>query len=301
MAKDVMKIFYYIIAHKNPQQLKLLVNTLQNAADIICIHIDANSDVNEFKTLIPETDNVFFIKNRESVFWGGWSQVKVTILGLNTFVKTDCNYFVPLSGQDFPIKKISDFKLFLYKNRDLNYLSICNCESSWRSTLIRVELFYFVDFFGRLRQNFKSMTRLIHIIESYLKKLQIFCHFKRKLPLPNILHGGSSWFIVNKVNAKIILEEIKNNNKLLKHFKYTVCPDELFFHTIISNTEIVKTVNQNNLRYIRFISGKSNPEIITSNEIFNLPENDFYFARKFDAELNPESIYILIDFINESK
>ena len=27
MAKDVMKIFYYIIAHKNPQQLKLLVNT----------------------------------------------------------------------------------------------------------------------------------------------------------------------------------------------------------------------------------------------------------------------------------
>ena len=28
MAKDVMKIFYYIIAHKNPQQLKLLVNKL---------------------------------------------------------------------------------------------------------------------------------------------------------------------------------------------------------------------------------------------------------------------------------
>ena len=301
MAQDVMKIFYYLIAHKNPQQLKLLVDSLKNNKDIICIHIDRRVDINEFKNVIPETENVYFLKQRENVYWAGWSQVKTTIIGLKKFVDSNCDYFVPLSGQDFPIKKLSDFRFFLEKNRNKNFITFSNCERDWQGALVRVKVYYFIDFFEKIRSKLKIIARVLHVIERVLNKSQLFLNVNRKLPSGYVLYGGSSWFNINHESAKIVLKEIENNKQLVNHFKYTVCSDEHFFYTIISKTKIVDTVIQNNLRYINFLPGKSNPEIISSMEVLSLPKNDFYFARKFDYELDSFSLDELYNFINESK
>ena len=300
MGEAVTKIFYYIIAHKNPKQLKLLIDVLNNDSDIICIHVDEKYEIQHFKCFIPESKNIFYINKRIKVYWGGWSQVKVTIKGLKNFVESNCDYFVPLSAQDLPIKKITDFKVFLSEHASINFIDYINCLESWKGAQSRSNIFYFKDFFEGLRHRFIEFVSIINSFEGLLNKVQRFFCIHRSLPKPYILHGGSSWFIINKNAGKSILKEIAKNSKLVNYFKYTECADEHFFQTLISASNLVNSVNKNNLRFTKFLEGKNNPELVSAKEIFSLSNDHLFFARKFDLDYDSNSLFEIINYTREN-
>ena len=72
-----MKIAYLILAHSDPNQLKRLVCALsvENKVSFF-IHIDARQDIKCFKKEVSYLTNVFFIKEREVIYWGGFSICK---------------------------------------------------------------------------------------------------------------------------------------------------------------------------------------------------------------------------------
>ena len=64
------KYAYLISAYTEPDTLVHLVNSLDNNADFF-IHIDKKTDLKKFQEPLLGKKNVYFVKDRVKVFWGG--------------------------------------------------------------------------------------------------------------------------------------------------------------------------------------------------------------------------------------
>lgn len=100
-----MKIAYLITAFGNYEHLNLLIKTLNDKNTMFFIHIDKKAEMP--KNL--HSDNIVFIK-RINVWWGGWSHLEAIINLTNEAVKYKFDYYILLSGTDYPIRPNS----FLY-------------------------------------------------------------------------------------------------------------------------------------------------------------------------------------------
>ncbi|HLG04204.1 MAG TPA: beta-1,6-N-acetylglucosaminyltransferase, partial [Bacteroidia bacterium] len=108
-----MKLTYIILAHRLPAQLARLVNALADENVNFAIHIDRKADEVAFRKAV-EANGIYWVNDRVDIYWGGFSQVQATFNSLeeamSQFPQTD--YFIYLSGQDFPIKSKLQLHLF---------------------------------------------------------------------------------------------------------------------------------------------------------------------------------------------
>jgi hypothetical protein len=68
-----MKIAYLILAHKNFEQLSLMVNQLAHPDVSFIIHIDAKAEESVVKENFNRNADVHILENRIAVNWGGFS------------------------------------------------------------------------------------------------------------------------------------------------------------------------------------------------------------------------------------
>lgn len=268
-----MKIAYLILAHKNPNQLKRLASFLDT--DDIYIHLDAKSDIKNFN------DNVgVFIENRVDIQWGTFSMVEATLnLIKEAKLKKDYDYYVLLSGDDYFIKSINDFELKLESGN--NYIDIIDIEENWKSAKIRYEIKH-TDII-----NNSILRKVSFIIKMIFKRRKMINEMKA--------YAGSQWWCLNKQAIEYVIDVVENDKSIIEFFKTTLIPDELFFQTILMNSNLKNTIVNNNLRYIVFEKGNVHPNIFTKDNLEELlNEDDKYIARKFD--INKDSkIFDLLD------
>src|SRR3954462_5499939 len=107
-----MRVGYLILTHLNPRLLQRIIQTLSSENTDFFVHVDAKFDIAPF--MRARAENVVFLRDRISVFWGEFSQVRA-ILGLirNALEsQRSHDYFVLLSGSDYPLQSkeyIHDF------------------------------------------------------------------------------------------------------------------------------------------------------------------------------------------------
>lgn len=85
--------------------------------------------------------------------------------------------------------------------------------------------------------------------------------------------------------------------RILRFFKYTWAPDELFFHTILYNSPLKKTLVNRSLWYIDWNTNGS-PKTLTLDDYDRIVRSDALFARKFDET---ESKLLLSELYYELK
>lgn len=285
-----MKVFYYIMAHKHPEQVALLAKALACSDDRVCIHVDRNVDIDQFKHHI-QLNGVYFAVERIRVYWGGFSQVKCIIAGMKEFINSGCDFFVLLSGQDFPIRPVQDFKAFLLNHQLHNLMDFSDIGKEWDSGLSRVRLYYLVDFWQALRHRVPVLRGMLNKTEGLFNFLQqrmlrVSRTFKKRIA------GGSGWFTLNRRTVEYVLKTVADERDYIRFFSYTISPDEMFFHTIIANSGMQESVLPGHVFY-RFLHSQRNPVVFTSSDatIFNTrPE---FFARKFDVSVDKEVLTIL--------
>jgi hypothetical protein len=107
-----------------------------------------------------------------------------------------------------------------------------------------------------------------------------------------VLCGGSTWFALTRDCVSDILQFIKNNKRLVRYFKYTAHPDEMFFQTAIMNLpkkhEVLPSLtytdwSQPEPPYPANISHQHVDDF--KNGIFTdngYNQTDYFFVRKFD-------------------
>ena len=112
---------YLILAHKNLNQLELLIDRLVFNDNTIVIHIDAKVKREQFKNIknkYNNYNNVFFLEKRINCVWGDFSIVNATCKIIDYLVKLDRKFThaILLSGMDYPIKSNNEINNFFAEN-----------------------------------------------------------------------------------------------------------------------------------------------------------------------------------------
>ncbi|PSV23004.1 beta-1,6-N-acetylglucosaminyltransferase [Photobacterium kishitanii] len=310
-----MKIAYLITVHDNPKQLSLLISKIKSDFSDIFIHVDKKCNIDDFKNDLVLNElydsNVIFIRDRISVEWMGFSQVQSTLNLINySMTHDDYKYFVFLSGSDYPLKSNKDiYDLFLNSNKE--YLSFWKIEDrpSWKH---KIEYYYPIDKIGI--RNWKSNYKKNVFSFIYWGGFFSFRKFaKKRKYFPDIIpYGGSGWWMLTKDCCKYILDYVSSNKSFVSYYKYTHAPDEMFFQTIIMNSEYNKNVNMFNdylswssvtsiedklkentmlseqafnLRYVDWSGRKGQfPVVLDTDDYKKMINSNCIFARKFSLE-----------------
>ena len=316
-----MKIIYFILAHKAPEQLKKLVNQLSGENVKIYIHIDKASDYLEFEKALKDILNITILSTQR-VYWGEISMVNATLDLINSAYNAGElrgeGYCVLLSGQDFPIKPKAYIYTFFIQNYGKEYIDLHKLPySGWEDGgMNRVEAFtlklkekVFVIYPLRHLFFFKStnIKQVLRCIYTSIKANRvIYClkkvFSKRKRPGDISMYGGSQWWALTFETVKAINFFLERNSEYIKFHQDTLIPDEIFFHSLVpllvDKEKLHKSITY--AAWNKSYNGNS-PGILTEEDIHVLVRKQALFARKFDMNKNPKILDTVVKVLLEEK
>lgn len=267
---------YLIIAHNQFQVLELLMKLLDSDYNDLYIHIDKkvkNFDFKKFESFCRKS-RVYFLEKRINVKWGTYSQIATELILMEACMQRKYSYVHLISGVDLPIKKAKYIYEFFEQDKYRNYLSLSNKgEYCWSIDMLK---YYFI-FLDRGRKN-----KLFRFLSGIFLTLQIKMNFSRKMVIDEVLKGAN-WFSLTQETIGYILKRKKDIKKM---FNYSNCADELFVPTILNGSKYFENLAPHNMRYIKWIEGKKNPEILTEQDYKKMIESEFLFARKFNYDVD---------------
>ncbi|HEX9943140.1 MAG TPA: beta-1,6-N-acetylglucosaminyltransferase [Thermoanaerobaculia bacterium] len=279
-----MRIAFLILAHHQPAHLARLVRILNRDWARIFIHIDRKVDIADFQRLAPEDGNIRFLgeDQRTKVSWGGFSQVAATLNLLGAALSSGEAFtrFCLLSGSDFPIKGMEHIraaldteKEFIRVDRRIGALDAnLHCKN--------VRYFYFTDV-------------------PLLKRSRLSGLMPRRCYTKINLYHGAQWWSLTGDCVKYIMDFIRSNRDYVCFHRWTLVPDEIFFHSIVKQSPFASNIthdfetapsyseymslNEHGCTYIDWnAKGVPLPKVLTLDDYDSLMDSRCLFARKFD-------------------
>lgn len=290
-----MKHAFLIMAHSNYDLLGRIIHKLDHPQHHFFIHIDKKSTLSgeELDTLknVAQSAPVTFIE-RMIVTWGGYSQIQCELNLLAESIKSDCDYFHLISGNDYPIKPVSEIHRFFKQHAGKEFVHYAG-ETFNQQSKFRFEVYHpFQDKIGR-----NHKTPLYHLEKLLIRGQRVlpFLGNRSKNHTDIIFHGGSNWFSITRKLAAYVL---KKETLIQDLFHHTLCCDEFFLQTIVANSPFYQQVYlspetgnyEQCLRYVDWERG--NPYTFESRDYDELVQSNFLFCRKVNNE-TPEQIELL--------
>lgn len=275
-----MHTAYLIAAHHQPAHLARLVHALDSPEAAFFIHIDAKSKHSDFRVRIGAKRNVTFVRKRVRVFHSGFSQVGASLALLDEAWNSGVDFqrFCLLSGSDFPIKRndaileaLSSRAEFLSVERKLGPES-----SDHHSRYIRYR--WFVD-----------RWRPLHRV--------LYGCLPRGAPPPIDVYHGSSWWALSRDCVAYIRNFLKERGDIVSYFRFTNCPDEMFFQSIVMRSPYASLVSNlaEGVRGCHYVDwdthGGKRPKVLEEEDFPALCASPALFARKFDEIRSGELLF----------
>ena len=277
------RIAYFILVHRYPEQFKRLFKAIYHPENHYLIHIDqksvftVNQEVQEF---LEDYPNAYTLTS-ERVIWGGYSMVqselKAMVYLLSHGLKWD--YFINLSGQDFPLKSQEFIFDFLAQNPGQNFIKIANQSKERPDTMNRID-----HYFTETNTGFsgtESKRAFMKNVTSYI---------------------GGQWMILTRSCCDFICNspEVQEYEDF---YRNTLIADESFFQTVLMNTTFSEVITNDDKRAIIWIPDgdiKLRPKTLTINDLKFLQEGENLFARKFDMQID-ESVFDVLEMNLEAE
>ncbi len=267
-----MKICYAIMCHKNAQQVNDMISALNHPNAIFLIHIDKKSNI---ENEIDKQSNIYFCMNRIDTKWGGPSFTQ-TILQLYKESKVlEYDYFVLLSGQDFPIKSNRIIFDFFTQNYGKEFVDVHTFDE-FKESKYRYE-----------RYNIFTNNRKLNYC---FRRLQEIFGIKRNYNFMPTFYKGSNWHAVSKPCVEYVLSYVQANRKVISYFDHVDCSDEIIIQTILMQSPFKGNIMNISLWDIHWRKDASNPEVLTMNDYESLIESNKLFARKFDYNIDKQIV-----------
>lgn len=329
-----MNFAYLINAHKNAEHIVRLIDRLNNDNTDFVIHVSKSCEqgfYKEIKALTKSYPNVFFCKREQGMHYG-WGIVQGTINGMEKLfeVGSKFDYFHLLSGQDYPIKTNEEIFRFFEENRGKEFMYYWKMfplenepdyvDHPWgeHRQVFRVDRFNF-PWMGKTftipelesrrlldKPLFPTIKIFLSEMKEYRKEGRLKEEFwrlffsrvlpeKRNYNVDFEFYGGKTWFSFSRELIKYIVDQHNNVPKWKKFFKYSLIPDESYFHTITMNSHFSSSVVNNYLREVEWEGGDgTHPVIWTRADFDRLKLSSNFWARKFESDVD-EEIMNLID------
>ena len=272
-----MRIAYIISAYKRLNQVSRLVRRLHTDAAFFFIHVDRKTDDRDCAALtagLQDVPAVHFLE-RHACHWGGFGHVRATLKGIDALEQSRSafDYVILLTGQDYPIKSNDDIESFFRSASGKSFMGFSALPSnSWspRGGLDRIE-YRHLRLYGR---HLRSPLR-------------------RPFPTGLRPYGGGAYWCLSRACIEYVVRFVAERPDVVAFFRSVDIPDELFFQTIVLNSELRDTVVNDNLRYIDWTRGRR-PAILGTDDFEALRASPKLFARKFDVEQD-ENVLDLVD------
>ncbi|AXV14955.1 hypothetical protein CYG48_04145 [Neorhizobium sp. SOG26] len=236
------------------------------------IHIDRKSKdatLSDLPELLRQYPNITFL-TRHKVAWGGLSQITIE-LRTARMAMTDpgWDYFVFLSGTDFPVRPLADLEEVLVS-------------ADKRSFIDRREI---ATLPPRLHTRLRKRNRFAYLeLLGKSWRLPIPLKWFGKLPL----YYGSQWHFLHRSFVEAALDRVDRHG-LPRIMRYCSIPDEVFWQNILNDVPgIEERIVPYNHRYIQF-SGK-HPKWLVGADIPAIESSGAFFARKFDPQVSFEAV-----------
>lgn len=304
-----------IMCHKNLEQVNRLVHTLSNSEIDIFIHIDQKCEEDQ-RVIESNSGNIYFVENRISGYLDDRSLIEITLsmITLAKSVEEKSNkhyeYFMLLSGQDYPIKDMS----FIVKSLKESYPTpFIDCNGGGKSNpIVRSK---FAKRKSLLKLRFYATHKLKWIPRFFIRSgtwlitkilfalhLSDYFYFKKH----NIeLYCGSAWWILPDIIIDFVLNELKKTyvDRLLA----TDTPEETFFQILARRSPLKALVHVKKQEekqacktwaYFHDVDKPmaKHPYTFTKNEYQKLINSGYWFGRKFDTYVDVEIMDMLDRF-----
>lgn len=278
-----MKHAYLIIAHNDYPVLEALLSMLDDERNDIYLYIDKRSHPlrRQAEAFQTKRAGFYIIKNPIKLYWGDVSLVKAEFALMETAIANgDYAYFHLLSGADLAIKSQDYIHSFFQKNAGKEFVNFWQGPEQQRDLERKIFRYYiFTKSMKRSNNKWHAITAPCHNLLLITQKL---IHFRRKCEVD--FKKGSQWFSITKDFCQYL---IKQKEFVLKRFKYTLCPDEIFVQTILWNSPFKANIysldeDHGNMRLIDWKRGA--PYNWQEEDFEEISHSDELFARKFSSD-----------------
>jgi hypothetical protein len=320
-----LKHAYLLLAHHQPALLARLVDRLLDRDAHAFLHIDRSAPLAPFRRAIAALGNpwvgtnLHLVRRRHRVFWFGYSTVEATVTLISEAARfTGFSHYTLLSGVDYPIKSRDEIRRHL-GGTDTDFIAY------WRladrpSWLPKIEHYWLTDYVS-IRDLRKPSPRDVWRIDraaayyfwsafsKYRKRFP-----RRRFPFRDLVpYGGSQWWTLTGRSIRYILDFLGSRPDFVRFYRYTQCPDEMVFQTILLNSPLaeraanreayqrwsssIESIGRSDREMLpessfnlRFIDWSGSPEdergypaVLDARDFENLRRSECLFARKFDS------------------
>lgn len=260
-------IAYFIMVHRYPEQFKRMFRAIYTPDNHYLVHIDKNSgpalaaDVGEF---LASYENAEMLPSRRAM-WTGYSLVDIELRGMARLLEMDENwdYFINLSGQDFPLKSQSYIRSFLQDHEDTQFIHHYDQRTYRPNKMSRIETIHV-----------EAFNRTIHT------------GIRRKFIAGATPYIGNQWKIASRRFCEYACHDSRAD-RFKRYYRRTFVADEGFFQTIMLNGFELGPIVNDDLRSIDWIPYddgiKLRPRVFTVLDAQALLSSRNLFGRKFDT------------------
>ena len=290
------RIFYLLQLHgRAVQQILRLFRTIYHPSNFYYLHVDAYSDYlyNSLLPLEAKYRNVVLARERYRTMWGGITLLEMLLSVMREAlwgIDWDWDYFINLSGSDFPLRTNEELTQLLGANMGDNFVKSNEGD---------------LDVFIKKQ----GIDRTFIQCDNHMWNIG-----HRTLPEGIQMDGGSDWIILHKhfIHYVLTTDDVIVT-RLETIYKHTLLPVESYFHTIIRNSIFCYTRVKHGLRLVNWNlklgckcqykhivdwcgCSPNNIRIGQLRKLIDQP-NHLVFARKFESIVDNAILNMLESYI----
>ena len=276
------------MAHADMEQLQKLIYLLDDPRNDIFLHVDKKCTSFHPDRFHTEHAGLYVVE-RMRVYWGHLSQIKLEYHLFEVSRKHGkYSYYHLLSGADLPIKSQDTIHDFCSQHQGKDFIAFWLSESACADTYYKVSRYhlgmrYDKLFSQRTLSIISAKLRFIigDVVTAILGKREMDCTYVK----------GANWLSITEETLDFILQA---KSKVLKRYRYTRCPDEIFVQTLVYNDPYFRSKvydiegEHGDLRLLIWPPATPSPQILRKENLPMLLESSAFFARKFSTAVDPE-------------
>ena len=249
------------------------------------IHIDRHShwQPNELKT--PSNVHVY---RRYNTPWGSVGHLRAILLLMREAAQRhDLEYIHLVTGSDYPILPLADFKSFCEAHRNENYLEYFPLpRPAWDGDggLERINYYW-------LQPWLQPSSRVApgHRLTTALVKLQRKSGLKRPFNFfGNHIYGGGTYWSISREALDYTIDYLYAHPDYLRRFRMTKIAEEICLPTLWANSGL--PLINNSLRYIDWSADSFSPKTLDEKDYEKVISSGSLFARKMQTGVSDSLI-----------
>jgi hypothetical protein len=300
-------VVYFVASHVNPEQVARLVRACRSGNPRSRVLIHHNEQVTHLDpSLVQPFGNVDFLPESTDTAWGTFAGCEMVIGGLKWLLENrSFDWVVYLSGQDYPIRPLPQIEQALAESHYDGYLEAKPIEQcQWHIGILR----YAYRFYRPPR--FPWWDRVTRRLKEYADAQIRSGELLPPFVVPSRRHGfqvgvrplrspfsaefrcyfGSAWWTLNRRSIEAMVRNYDRRPELARHYRRSLfAATESLFATLVLNDPALKICTSTGKRFVSWNNPETaRPDVLRMCDLPRVLASDAFFARKFDATVDPE-------------